>query len=293
MGRTSIDLGAHQSTAVRSVHDCQGEKTQGSIAMHSKQPFMTDHPPTGQAIPKGSLPKKFYKYVERVTGKKSLSLFLLQGTIFAFFAWLPTIVGSILRGVAYRSILGGIGKSCLIEKGVRLAVPKRIFMGNRTFIGQFSYLDPKVGDTKIVLGDDVYISRLCRISSGSSNKHRGQVVIENNVHVGQNSFLDGTGGLTIGKDSLFGPNVVIMTGNHVFEDPSVPIRLQGGIPKPITIEEDVWLGSNVTVLGGVTVGKGSVVGAGSVVTKNIPPFSITVGNPARIIGRRGDDICGT
>jgi len=245
------------------------------------------HPPTGQAIPKSRFFNNFLKYIERATGKRSIFRFILQGTILTLFGWIPTIFGSILRPIAYRAILGKIGKSCLIEKNVRFAIPSRIFSGDRVFIGEYSYLDPKSIRTEIVLGNDVYISRLCRLSSGSSEDYRGEVVIEDSVHIGQNCFIDGTGKLKIGKDSVLGPNVVILTGNHEFKNPTVPIRLQGGIPKPIVIEEDVWLGANVIVLGDVTIGKGSVIGAGSVVAKDILPYSVAVGVPAKVIGKRG------
>jgi len=245
------------------------------------------HPPTGQAIPKGSFFYKFLKYVERVTGKRSISNFIFQGTILTIFGGIPTIFGSILRPMVYRVILGKIDKSCLIEKNVRLAIPSRIFLGNRVFIGEYSYLDPKSNRTKIMLGNDVYISRLCRLSSGSSEDYIGKIVIEDSVHVGQNCFIDGTGKLKIGKDSLLGPNVAILSADHEFKNPTVPIRLQGAIPKAIVIEEDVWLGANVIVLGDVTIGKGSVIGAGSVVTKDVPSYSIAVGVPAKVIGKRG------
>ena len=245
------------------------------------------HPPTGQAIPKGSFFNKFLKYIERVTGKRSIFGFIFQGTILTLFGGLPTIFGSALRAMVYRFILGKIGKSCLIEKNVRLAIPSRIFLGDRVFIGEYSYLNQKTIHTKIILGDDVYISRLCRLSCGSSEDYIGAVLIEDSVSVGQNCFIDGGGKLKIGKDSVLGPNVVFFSGNHEFKDPTIPIRFQGGIPKPIVIEEDVWLGANVIVLGDVTIGKGSVIGAGSVVTKYVPPYSIAVGVPAKVIGKRG------
>ena len=245
------------------------------------------HPPTGQAIPKGGFFDNFPKYVERVTGKRSISYFIFQCTILTLFGWIPTIFGSILRQKVYRSIFGKIGKSCLIEKNVHLAIHSRIFLGDRVFIGEYTYIDPKSIRSKIMLGDDVYISRLCRVSGGSSEDYVGAVLIEDSVHVGQNCYIDGIGKLKIGKDSILGPNVVILTGNHGFQDPTVPIRLQGVIPKPTVIEEDVWIGANAIVLEDVYIGKGSVIGAGSVVTKDIPPYSIAVGVPAKVIGKRG------
>jgi acetyltransferase-like isoleucine patch superfamily enzyme len=245
------------------------------------------HKPTGEAIPKGGFFNKLPKYIERVSGRRSILSFIVQGTILTLLSWVPTIFGSVLRGIAYKAILGKVGKSCLLEKNVRLAVPSRIFIGDRVFIGEYSYIDPKTSDTKIVLGNDVYVSRLCRLSSGSAEDYIGEVFIEDSVHIGQNCFLDGTGKLKIGKDSLLGPNIVFFTGNHDFKDPDIPIRLQGGIQQPIVVEEDVWIGANVVVLGNVTIGKGSVIGAGSVVTGDIPPYSIAFGSPAKVIGQRG------
>ena len=258
-----------------------------------KTQYDSMHKPTGQAIPKSGFFDKFLQYIERVTGKRSLLNFIFQGIILNFFGWIPTILGSVLRGKVYTLILGKVGRSCLIEKSVRVALPSRVFIGDRVFIGEYSYIDPKTISTKIVLGNDVYISRLCRLSSGSSEDYIGEVIIEDSVHVGQNCFLDGAGKLKIGKDSMLGPNVIFFTGDHDFRDPTVPIRFQGGIPKPIIVEEDVWLGANVIVLGGVTIGKGSVIAAGSVVTKDIPPYSIAVGTPAKVVGQRGqtDENC--
>jgi len=88
----------------------------------------------------------------------------------------------------------------------------------------------------------------------------------------------------IGDNVLFGPNVSLLTPEH-------PLDYRDRYPdtggdceyaRPITIEDDVWLGGNVTVLGGVTIGKGSVIGAGSVVTKDIPSGVIAFGNPCRV-----------
>ena len=245
------------------------------------------HPPTGQAISKGTFFDNFMKYIERVTGKRSIFIFIFQGSILTLFGWIPTIFGCILRGMIYKAILPKIGKTCLIEKNVHLAIPSRIFLGDRVFIGEYSYLDPKSIRTKLILGNDVYISRLCRLSSGSSEDYIGEVSIADSVHVGQNCFIDGGGKVRIGKETLLGPNVAILSMDHQFDNPEVPIRFQGAVAKPIILDEDVWIAANVVILGGVTIGKGSVVAAGSVVTKDIPPYSIAVGTPAKVVGQRG------
>ena len=87
--------------------------------------------------------------------------------------------------------------------------------------------------------------------------------------------------VTFGKNVMVGPNNGFFTTSHPLRADIRIKNLQWA--KPITIEDNVWLGANVTVLGGVTIGKNSVIGAGSVVRKNIPPNSLAVGNPCKII----------
>ena len=84
-----------------------------------------------------------------------------------------------------------------------------------------------------------------------------------------------------------GAHVVIIPYNHLFEDPSVQIFKQGSSQQGVFIEDDVWIGAHVTVTDGVRIGKGSVIGAGAVVTRDIPPYSVAVGVPARVIKSRG------
>jgi maltose O-acetyltransferase len=95
--------------------------------------------------------------------------------------------------------------------------------------------------------------------------------------------------VTIGKNVLMGPDVVLMTTSHAFENPDIPIRLQGSTPvSPIVIEDDVWIGTRVIVLPGVRIGNGAIIGANSVVSKDVPPLTICAGSPARLIRTRGD-----
>jgi acetyltransferase-like isoleucine patch superfamily enzyme len=94
--------------------------------------------------------------------------------------------------------------------------------------------------------------------------------------------------IAIGNHVRIGSHVCIVAGNHKFDDPNTLIVEQSIVDLGITIEDDVWLGSSSVVVDGVRIGRGSVIGAGSVVTKDIPPFSIAVGNPARVIRKRGE-----
>lgn len=100
-----------------------------------------------------------------------------------------------------------------------------------------------------------------------------------NVHI--NASVGGM--IQIGESCLVGPNVVMRTSQHRFDDPSVHICQQGHTIRNIIIGDDVWIGSNVVVLGGVRIGSGAVVGAGAVVVRDIPSMAVAVGIPAKVI----------
>jgi len=119
----------------------------------------------------------------------------------------------------------------------------------------------KIGESKLIIGSDVYLNYNVLIIAD-----HGEIVIGNNV--------------------LIGPNSVLRSSGHKFERTDIPISKQGHLTGMITIGNDVWLGSNVVILPNVTIGDSTVIGAGSVVTKDIPPFSIAVGNPAKVIKQR-------
>ena len=124
-------------------------------------------------------------------------------------------------------------------------------------------------------------------------------VVAGNVKIGNDSSVQnytivvgyGTpenpaGLVRIGSGVRIGAHCMIIGGNHRFSDPSTPIHKQGIEPKPIVICDDVWIGGNVNIIAGVTIGSGCVIGAGSVVTHDIPPMSVAVGAPAKVIRKR-------
>ena len=107
-----------------------------------------------------------------------------------------------------------------------------------------------------------------------------------NCVVNQFSILYGYGRLTIGDDVVIAAHTVFIPANHAFADLNVPIRLQDETRLGIRVGNDVWIGANTTVLDGVRIGNGCVVGAGSVVTRDVPDYSVVVGNPAKVIKNR-------
>jgi acetyltransferase-like isoleucine patch superfamily enzyme len=110
-----------------------------------------------------------------------------------------------------------------------------------------------------------------------------QITIGGNFYMNIGCHL--LGDITIGNDVLIGPKTIMWGRDHGIEK-KMPIRIQPYIIKPIIIGNDVWIGANVTILKGVTINDGVVIGAGSVITKDIPDYAVTVGNPGKIIKYR-------
>jgi acetyltransferase-like isoleucine patch superfamily enzyme len=113
------------------------------------------------------------------------------------------------------------------------------------------------------------------------NNGVGEVIIGDRSRIGMGNVIIGP--VYIGNDVILAQNVVMSGLNHGYEDVNIPPKDQKVTTSPIYIEDEVWIGANVSIVAGVTIGKHSVIAAGSVVTKNVPPYSISVGNPARVI----------
>lgn len=149
------------------------------------------------------------------------------------------------------------GKGAVIRHWTRIDVfPwNRFEIGNNTTIEDFVTINNGVGDVKI---------------GHSSRIGMGNTII---------------GPVHIGNSVILAQNVVASGLNHSYEDISVPIKNQSVTTKLIVIDDETWIGANVTIVAGITIGKHCVIAAGSVVTKSIPDYSVVVGNPARIIKR--------
>ncbi|MFZ4520398.1 MAG: acyltransferase [Bacteroidales bacterium] len=129
---------------------------------------------------------------------------------------------------------------------------------------------------KFNIGDECTIEDFVTINNGV-----GDVIIGNNSRIGMGNTIIGP--VHIGNDVIFAQNIVLSGLNHGYQDVNTPIRKQPVTKSLIRIEDEVWIGANSVVVAGVTIGKHSVIAAGSVVTKDVPAFSVAVGNPARVI----------
>ena len=131
------------------------------------------------------------------------------------------------------------------------------------------------------IGDYSTIEDFATVNNGV-----GEVRIGNHSRIGLGNVIIGP--VSIGNNVILAQNIVISGLNHVYEDVTIPISDQPVKISQIVIEDNCWIGANVVITAGVTVGKHSVVAGGAVVTKNIPPYSIAVGNPAKVIKQYND-----
>ena len=112
-----------------------------------------------------------------------------------------------------------------------------------------------------------------------------RTAIGNNSGIGVRASISGP--CYIGNDVMMGPDCVIYTRNHRYDRIDIPMWRQGFYnEKPVTIGNDVWIGSRVTILPGVNIGNGAIIGTNSVITKDVPGYAIVGGNPSKILKMR-------
>jgi acetyltransferase-like isoleucine patch superfamily enzyme len=178
------------------------------------------------------------------------------------------------------------GKRVFIGKHVTIKCKNKISCGRGVSIGQGSYINA-LSKNGIVIGNNVSFGRNCQIECTGVLRELGEgLTIGDGVGIAANAFIAVRGNVSIGKNTIFGPDVKVFSENHNYSKVDVPIRLQGDIRKGVTIGEDCWIGANAIILDGVTIGNGSVVAAGAVVTKNIDDYSVVGGVPAKLIKKR-------
>ncbi|MGH3666262.1 MAG: acyltransferase, partial [Egibacteraceae bacterium] len=124
---------------------------------------------------------------------------------------------------------------------------------------------------------------------GADNRlraHEGHVRLGPKVVMGRDNVVNAYLDVEIGRNALLGDWIYVCDFDHAHDRVDVPIRKQGLVKTPVRIGEDVWVGEKASILRGADIGAGSVVGSQSVVRGPIPPFSIVVGAPARVVRSR-------
>lgn len=214
----------------------------------------------------------------------SLPRYVVEQVVMAVLGGLPSLVGVGLRGIVYKLLLHADGLP-IIEHHVRLLCPANIHLGKQVYLDSQVYLHALPGGIHIGAGTSLMHGTIFHVFNYRDLPQAG-ITVGQHCFFGEYTCIRGQGGVRIGDGVYTGTQVQIAAVNHVYSDPDKFIKDQGITAEGITIEDDVWLGSNVVVVDGVTIGKGCVVGAGAVVTKDLPPYSIAVGVPARVVKDR-------
>jgi acetyltransferase-like isoleucine patch superfamily enzyme len=226
------------------------------------------------------------RYQDSMVGKRSF-LYTIYYEICMVTSIFPGSIGMFLRKILWPRLFHSCGKGVLFGSNLILRHPNRISLGNRVVISEGCILDARnpLNDVAIRLDDDGILSTHVRIACKN-----GQINIGNRFGVGAQTVIHASFGnpVKIGNDVAIGPQCYITGGgNYNIDRTDIPIAQQGQkIQGGSIIEDGVWLGAKVSLLGGATVGLGSIVGTGAVITSDIPSMSIAVGVPAKVVKKR-------
>lgn len=173
-----------------------------------------------------------------------------------------------------------VGRRCKIIFRNKISLGKTVNIGDNVEINALSKLGVTIGNNVSILKNTIIEC------TGVISELGEGLVIGNNVGIAQNCFIQVRGKVIIEDNVIFGPNVSVFSENHIFDNPELPVNVQGVSRKGVKIESGVWIGTRAVILDGVTVGKNSIVAAGSIVNKDVPPYSIVGGVPAKLIKMR-------
>lgn len=193
----------------------------------------------------------------------------------------------LLRGTTKALIFQRRLRLVFMGPGARIQNASTVRFGRAVTLGPGSFVDG-LAERGVDLGDNVAIGAYSIIRSTGVLTNLGVGVrMGRNSSVDAYSFIGAAGGVFIGENVMMGQHVCFHAEDHNYGRVDCRIGDQGTRRKGIVVEDDCWIGSNVTFLDGVHVGRGCVIGAGAVVKGTIPDYSVAVGVPARVIARRG------
>lgn len=170
------------------------------------------------------------------------------------------------RALGTRHLLKKCGKNLRIGANVKIFQPEKI----------------QVGDN-VDIADDVVFAPLVK---HNGKEYKSEIIIGNNVHFGTQDRIASKDMVIIEDDVLFAAFVHVTDHSHDYHNVELPIAKQGVIGKgKVVIKKGAWLAFGCHILSGVTVGENSVVAANAVVTRDVPPYSVVAGNPARVVSK--------
>jgi acetyltransferase-like isoleucine patch superfamily enzyme len=174
---------------------------------------------------------------------------------------------------------------CYISFDAVIYHPKKVKLSRNVRIYEYAMVNFKSGtdelNKNVIIGENTKVLPYAKLIP-----QKGTIEIGRNCTIQYGCLLYGVGGLVIGNNTRIAAYTVVTPMDHIYKNPNIPIWKQGEQAIGIKIGNDVWIGNSVKILDGVHIEDGCVIGAGSVVNTNIPPYSVAVGIPARVIKNR-------
>jgi len=226
------------------------------------------------------------RYQDLIVGSRSLGILM-------YYEWcmlmsnIPGSIGLFIRKLFWPCLFEACGKGVQFGSGIILRHPHRIKLGNHVIVSEGCILDARNEEQENVIniGSDVVLSNNVMLSC-----KKGTVTIGDRSGLNAQTIIQSVdcNPVVIGSDVVIGPRCYIVGGSNYKTD-RLDIQIcRQGMKKDggVIIENDVWLGYNVMVMGGVRIQSGSIAAAGSIITKSIPPRTVSAGQPAKIIKYR-------
>lgn len=192
-------------------------------------------------------------------------------------------IKNVIKGIlSYKNMfVKSVGKNVFISNQTRIKGYKNIKISDNTIIEDLVKINIDGKNSLLDLNSNVKINRGTTIYIKNS-----EFKIKKGSFLNEFCTIYALANIRIGKNVMIGPKCNIIAANHNYEDINIDMINQGYRAKGIEIDDNVWLGANVTILDGVKINSGSIIAAGSVVTRDVPKNSIYGGVPARIIKER-------
>lgn len=204
-------------------------------------------------------------------------------------AIISTKITCIFRGTLMIKPLLGQSKGLVFaERGATVMFGNKVKCGKNLNLMAHSRLNA-LSYRGVEIGDNFTLGMFAIIEcTGILSNVGTRLKIGDNVGINHYCFIGVRGDIEIGNNVIFGPRVNIFSENHNFDRIDIPIKQQGVKKNATKIGNDVWIGAQSIILSGVTIGDGCVIAAGAVVTNDIPPYSLAIGAPARVVKKRGE-----
>jgi acetyltransferase-like isoleucine patch superfamily enzyme len=223
------------------------------------------------------------QYKSFFVGQDSWGALLKYELITGLFGIFPGGAGLLFRSKTYRTLFASMGKGVQWGSNISLRHAYKMHIGDNTAIDGDSMLCARGCDEGgFRLGEGVIVSRCTYIQS-----KRGNIDIGDYCSIGVQCYFAAVNDIRIGKHVLIAGQCFIGGGRYPMDRNGIPMQDQGAYSDgPIDIGDDVWIGAGVKILDNIRIGEGAIVGAGAVVTKDVAPYTIVGGVPARVIGTR-------